>query len=433
MMTFQRLMMASGLAFIPLLMGGCTSGEAVCVGDSCESSLGVVTQPAFLVGGFVPWSLSGGILRLCFASDTSDPRFTLSASEFANVSAHVVDVLNSTWGNVPNMHFQSGCAAPAMSIKLSKGGGYGNCGLGNGAGCAISIDPNDLASNDITIVHEVGHGLGLIHEHQRPDAQPLCAYEQTILDGCTKCSTGTCTALEATECWFAAPAASTIVVTASDKSTAANLFALGKAACRSCAQGTCAIGSCESGSCLPSDSYFGCFGRNPSLGTVQVSSADLPNAQGRVSDRSAINDGRVLTTYDSISIMNYCASENGRIDAIPTPRDMLGMEMMYSTPRVYGLSCSSGCFATGSGLLTSNDGSIVSEWIARGSLNIPFRVSGTSTDTYSYSVSGLVAGTSTVSYSFSDPVGRGRSGSAVVTKSNGSYAALSGAILASIY
>lgn len=435
-MRFQHLMVASSLVLTPILLGGCSRDDVRCGGDDCDNSLGEVTQAAFLVGSFVPWPLNNGILNLCFSNPTAPPT-ALSASEFSDLSNHMLFVLNNTWGNVPNLHFQPGCTAPALSIALANGGGQidgGSSSFGNGAKIEMATDPNNLADNDATIVHEVGHALGLLHENQRPDAEPLCEAEQNILNGCTKCATGTgtCTAAEATECWFWAPEDSTIVVTASDKTTAANLFAGGKTACQSCAQGTCVVGSCSAGPCAPSDSYLGCFGTNPSFGTLQLTTHDIGSAQGRVADRTAINDGRVLTTFDPLSIVNYCASANGRVDGVPTPRDMLGMEMMYSTARVYGLGCGSACFTTASGPLTLDGGSVVSEWIARGSLNVPFRVSGTSTDVYSYSVSGLAAGSSTISYSFSDPLGNSRSGSGTVKKSNASYSAIAGTILASI-
>jgi hypothetical protein len=169
---------------------------------------------------------------------------------------------------------------------------------------------------------------------------------------------------------------------------------------------------------------------NPTSGTISVSATDQGSAQGRVGDRTPISNGIIMTAYDPKSIMSYCSSVNGRAssDSNPTPYDMLGMEMLYSTTRTYGLGCGIGCFVTSSGVVTSTAGSIVSEWIMRGSAGVPFRVSGTSTDVYSYAVAGLPSGPSTLNYSFHDPVGHARSGSGVVNKSNTSYAALAGAI-----
>jgi hypothetical protein len=417
------LAVSGGLLFALVGAGGCASERASCEDNDCGDGLGDLAQPAFVVGSFVPWTLSNGQLRLCFTRDSS-----LTVTEFTTIRDRVVTTLNNTWGNVPALDFVSSCTAPAMSITLVKGGGSGSCGLGNGASCTIWGSASDLPDVDGTAVHEVGHGLGLLHEHQRPDAGTLCPFEQAILDGCQKCTALTCTAGEANACWFAAPAASTITVSAADKATAATLYSGGKAACLPCSQGTCAIGSCAgTGTCSPAASYWGCFGRNPTAGTINVSAGDRSTAQGRVSDRTKIGSGGILTWYDPRSIMNYCSGVNGRTDAIPTQFDMLGMEMLYSANRTYALACGTGCFGTTTGLVTSSTGSVVSEWIRRGSVGVPFRVSGTSTDVYSYSVAGLANGSSTLNYTFRDPVGRSRSGSGTVTKGNPLYAAIAGA------
>jgi hypothetical protein len=139
-----------------------------------------------------------------------------------------------------------------------------------------------------------------------------------------------------------------------------------------------------------------------------------------------------MTGYDPLSIMNYCSDVAGRSssDAMPTPHDLLGVEMLYSKSRTYVLGCNIGCFLTSSGVVTSSAGAIESEWIMRGSVGIPFRVSGTSTDLYSYSVAGLGSGTSTLTYSFHDVVGNSRTGSGSVNKSGGLYAALATVVTA---
>jgi hypothetical protein len=415
----QRALLASGVLYFT---AGCTSETASCEGEACDLELS--EQPAFAVGGFVPWALSSGQLRLCFTRDPS-----LTTTEFTAVRDRVVTVLNQTWGSIPGLDFVSSCTAPSMSITLNDGAGAGFCGLGNGAACSIGADPANLPSVDGVAVHEVGHGLGMLHEHQMPGAAPLCANEAAILAGCTSCNAATCTAAQANACWFAVPAASSITVSAADKALATSRLASGVTACLPCSQGTCTVGSCDNATCTPAASYWGCFGANPTTGTVNVSTGDRGSAAGRVNDRTVVTTGKRLTRYDPKSIMNYCAAVNGgRTDDVPTPLDLLGMEMLYSTNRTHALGCGNGCFVTSTGLVTSTSGSLVSEWIARGSVDVPFKVSGTSSNVYSYSVSGLPNGTSTVNYTFVDPVNRSRSGSGSVTKSNTAYAALAGAV-----
>lgn len=422
--------LASSL-FITVVVAGCTYEHERCVGEACEETAAAVTQPAFAVGGFVPWPLTNGQLRLCITQKRS-AEAPLSPTEFTAVRDHVVSILNSTWGVVPGLDFVASCTAPAMRIALVRGAGWGFCGLGNGAACTVAADPANLSSVDGTAVHEVGHGLGLLHEHQRPDAEPLCPVEQTILNGCTQCATGTCSASDANDCWFSLPEASTISLSPSDQSQAATLLAGGNAACSACAQGTCQVGSCDSQSnCAPATSYWACLGVNPTSGTMKVSTADLGSARARVGDRTPIPNGIVLTKqYDGRSIMNYCASVNGRTDAFPTSGDLLGMEMLYAADRNYGLGCGVGCFLTSAGLVASSAGSITSEWIMRGSVGIPFRVSETSNDVFSYPVSALPNGTSTVRYSFVDVAHHARTGSGTVIKSDTSFAAIAGAIAA---
>jgi hypothetical protein len=377
MRRFRCAAAVAGLLLAVTASGGCSFEESSCEGEGCDQSVETVVRPAFAAGPTVrPWTLVNGQMPLCFAQDPS-----LTVPDYDTIRNRVLATLNSAWGNVPGLDFVTGCTEPTMNILLNNQSGVGVCQLGDGASCTIGGVVTDLPALDGVAIHEVGHGLGLNHEHQRPDAGPLCDGEQNIKNACQACTAATCTVAQAKACWFFVPAASSITVTAVDAVTAASRFAGGNAACQSCATGTCPVGSCDAmGTCTPADSYFGCFLSNPMDGTVILAAGDQAFAQFRVDDRTEITNGVYLTKYDPRSIMNYCSGPNGRTEPVPTAYDMLGMEMLYSIDRNYGLGCGVGCFLTTSGLVTSTTGSLVSEWIARGSLNVAFRVSGTAVD-----------------------------------------------------
>jgi hypothetical protein len=407
-------------ALLAVTLGGCGFDSTTCEGAACDETLGHTMEPSLALGNLVPWPNPNGRIELCFTRDAGN---TLGA-DFNTAADHVYATLNTTWGNVPGLDFiEVGiCRTDTLKIELGFGAGdSGVCGWGKGASCAIGVNPANLAAADGTIVHEVGHGLGLVHEHQHPLAASLCPVEQNILDGCTQCVSGTCSASDCGKC-FGVPANSSLAVSSTDRTSAQQLLAGGNTACQSCAQGTCLVGACPDGTCSPSDSYWACFGAAPTTGTVTLTADNKNFAQMRVNDRTVYTDGIVLTNYDPLSIMNYCRSNNGALNDRPTEYDMLGMEMLYSADRNYGIACGGGCFATGSGLVTTSTGSVVSEWIARGSLGVPFRVGGT--DVYSYSVVPLPTGVSTLGYTFVDPIGRPRSGSGTVRKSNAMFAAI---------
>jgi hypothetical protein len=279
--------------------------------------------------------------------------------------------------------------------------------------------------------------MGLIHEHQRPGVT-LCTREQTSLTNCTKCSDSTtnpaaetCTLAEATACYGRLPPTSTVAVTFAYKTRAEVSFQAGMAECQACATGTCTVGCPE---CEDTKTFWGCYREVPNTtsttnGLLLVSEADRNNAVQAVNDRKTVSDALFLTHSDPMSIMHYCRGENGAVDnGIPTTWDMLGMEMLYSANRLYGLGCGRGCFSTSSGVVTTNSGSVVSEWIARGSLNVPFRV-GTGSYVYSYSVAGLPAGASTFAYNFRDAIGNTRNGSGTVIRSNTRFAAIAHAAI----
>jgi hypothetical protein len=77
-----------------------------------------------------------------------------------------------------------------------------------------------------------------------------------------------------------------------------------------------------------------------------------------------------LTKYDPTSIMSYCAAFYGSGEVGFSPMDALGAEIMYPLSYSRRLGCGTGCFHTSTGVSTRRDGSLVSDWTARGAVGI---------------------------------------------------------------
>jgi hypothetical protein len=290
--------------------------------------------------------------------------------------------LNATWGTIPGVTFTDvgECAGAAfdMSVTFTNDAFGGSCGRGVG-NCAVNGPDMDVSANaQSTIqgvaVHEIGHGMGLLHEHQMPGAPPLCPYEKGILDSCRSC------------------------IAASDMGT------------------PCAVSH-----------YKGCFGKTIVIAHI-LDGNERATAQRYIDDRATVSDAKVLTTYDPLSIMDYCNYTNGRdrTDFTATALDRLGMEMLYPSTRTYGIGCGGGCLYSGDGVILRSNGAITSEWAARGAAGI--------TMTWgafvgaSIPASLLPSDRSSLTYTFPEPRGTTRTGSGYVNKTD----SLHGAIVSSL-
>lgn len=331
------------------------------------------------------WSRRPMPLQIC--TEKNENNGSLSERVYSTWKTWVFDALAATWGRVPGISFKnvgecSSATSVDMKITLIRGGGSGTCGGGVGD-CTVSgmsdasgTDGNvsTIAEADLkrTTVHEVGHGLGLLHEHQMPGRPPLCPFEQSVLDGCTRCiNNNPCAAADFNNCFL-------------DSKTSS-----------------------------------------------QTLTADQRNvAQSRINDRTVISNAPVLTTYDPMSIMNYCAGVNGRQagDYQPTRLDLLGMEMLYPSDRTYPIGCDVNCFYSSDGVIVRSDGAITSDWTARGSVNVTMQWG--SIVGRAVAAAALPNGTSTVTYTFKEP--RGTSimrGSGTVSKSDSLHAAIISSVL----
>jgi hypothetical protein len=227
-----------------------------------------------------------------------------------------------------------------------------------------------------TVVHEVGHGLGFQHEHKRNGGE--C--EAARVTGCLNCkaqidASQACAAADWNACAAGNPILPMPVTTPQTFSTSSPQYAV---------------------------------------------ILDMLNNNGP--DPSL----ELLTVYDPLSIMSYCANINGRAadDFHPTALDLLGMEMTYPLNTTYPIGCKSGCFQTGNGAITRTDGMVTTRWMTRGAQNVIMISPVNGQNVTFLATSALPAGSSTLSFSFRPPRGGLLTTSGTLINSNAMHAAL---------
>jgi hypothetical protein len=317
---------ARALWLTTLLLSAC-GGEAY---DSREQAtpLGVSSEAstAYNLGS---WSRRPMPARFCTKLDNSQSKYVLSLASYNVVRWWVIDALQATWGQVPGVTFVDNgtCLEGHLDVTVSIGAadptlGYGDLhgltGRGSGQTMMWALDADFSAEAEArtkaVAVHEVGHGLGLAHEHQMPGGTP-CASMQFKLAGCTSCQDGSC----------------------------------------------------------PAADYNACFPDYPAtMDPMQLDPDAKKYAIQYVHDTTPDPSARPLTSYDGLSIMDYCAGENGRdeLDWLPTRLDLLGMELLYPDSRTYPLGCGTACFYAGDGIIVRTGSTVTSGWTARGAVNI---------------------------------------------------------------
>ncbi len=359
-------------------------GGSGALGAGNDETSGSIT-PRSIAVDVSKWTAWAMPLSVCFTRDSS----SLNLSDYNTLTRWAIDSLRDTWAMVGGVSFNQSCSS-AQNLKItlqSKPDGlWGTCGTGIGATCTINAsvaDGVDLVK--ATVIHEVGHALGLLHEHQRIDAM-LCSFEQDVLNGCTSCisDSPSCTPLP---------------------------------------------------TCDAAD-YNACFLRNVTNSqALTTKQCDL--ARMRIADRTFIPSARRLTAgEDRMSIMNYCSGINGRdlnpplydhARFMPTAYDFLGLEMLYPANVKYRVGCTNitnGCFSTGDGAIVRSNGALTSEWVARGAFDVPMRPYGSGNYATTVPSSSLPAGASIFSYQFIAPHQQILTGAGNVTKSNAAHTAL---------
>jgi hypothetical protein len=180
------------------------------------------------------------------------------------------------------------------------------------------------------MVHEVGHALGLPHEHQQEHPQAgvvLCEPFASQLAGCRAC----------------ANAANSCTITSYNNCVEANLA-----------------------------------GPNP----IVLNADDQKTRDEQISNLEPLAGDVALTVYDVRSVLNYCATPPSEVatrvvddnDAAKTDwqlseYDKMGIELLYPRSSPLKLACRGGCVRVGAGnVILRTNGSLRDEWQGRGAL-----------------------------------------------------------------
>jgi hypothetical protein len=172
-------------------------------------------------------------------------------------------------------------------------------------------------------VHEVGHALGLPHEHQRLDA--YCEAVQPRVQ-----------------------------------------------ACQNCVDDGCSLSNLNLCTCSASD-YAVCMNLDTTPTGSQTLTWDEYNTASQVlTDSQPSSVAQPLTVFDPESVMSYCSGRPNRSSAL----DRLGMEILYPFANPNSLGCRDGCLLGGSGLTLRSNGTAQDAWSMRGAFpwwSLPLR------------------------------------------------------------
>ncbi len=378
----SRAVLASMSALLLATASSCTVGPT---GPELEATPAQREDGLAAYPGFSRWPNNVGI---CFSNGLGgqswgDCSGTLANASFDTLSASLFSSLQATWDSASALTFSrsANCAPtgnpPAGTIRIKLTNGYcgGVCG-GNGSTGNCLVSAGDMSSTINRIaVHEVGHGLGFAHEHQRGNGSTwevsLCPAPQATYDEDTQVI-----AKGSSLCFNNSSHAASNPIVVNGKET------------------------CPAGSHLVTLSQA--QENNSNIGAVSLSD---------------------LTAFDPLSVMNYCNVFNGRQsnDASLTPLDALGVEIMYPYSLTRTLAVGpSATFAIGSlgdALVARDDAQVLSDWSSRGAADAVFANNQWHVDNVTFStqprlaLSTFTAGAHTIRFSSIDVFGRTLSGS----------------------
>lgn len=206
MKTTKMLRLASCL-LVTTVLAACGIGGKVELIDSESKKQKLAAKPGY--SGVWP----DHNIKLCFTDLNVNNDKKLSDKEFNMAKEAITEGLRESWAASSAVSFSIGCTGNTLPIKLNwtKDDGQpqygGACGYGPSTTCVVETKfpenydhPDNYDDLNLYLlrlkgiaIHEVGHALGIPHEHQRADStgetweEPLCtnkqaAYDKAIID-----------------------------------------------------------------------------------------------------------------------------------------------------------------------------------------------------------------------------------------------------------